>query len=117
VVNITGNTVASITSLSSPTGASINGVGGWSVLANTPSANAVQITHPLGVPLTDFSSLGINGSNVVTRSFTATSTAGYAVIQNSTYTTASIYSISNANAAFASTGTGDFYIVYFRAGQ
>jgi hypothetical protein len=117
VVNVAGGVINSITSLLDPSGSNINGVGGWSVVANSPSANAIQITHPLGKPLTDFTSLGINGSNVLTRSFIATATSQYSVFQNSGYTTATIYSASAGNGGYTTIGAGNFYIVYFREGQ
>jgi hypothetical protein len=117
VVNISGGTVNSITALYDPSGANILGVGGWSVAANSPSPNSVRITHPLGVPLTDFFSLGINGAEVKTRSFIQLLTSQYSVIQNSSFTTATVYSISAGNAGFASAGSGDLYMLYFRADQ
>jgi hypothetical protein len=117
VVNVAVGGISSITSLLDPSGSNINGVGGWSAVANSPSANAIQITHPLGKPLTDFTSLGINGSNVLTRSFLATATSQYSVFQNNVYTTATIYTATPGNGGYTSSGTGNFYIVYFRAGQ
>jgi hypothetical protein len=117
VVNVAGGGISSITSLLDPSGSNINGVGGWSAVANSPSANAIRITHPLGKPLTDFTSLGINGSNVLTRSFLATATSQYSVFQNNIYTTATIYTATPGNGGYTSSGAGDFYIVYFRAGQ
>jgi hypothetical protein len=120
VVNISSGAVNSITALYSPAGASINGVGGWSVAANSPTSNAITITHPLGVPLTDFFSLGVNGANVLTRPVTdrlGYATTNYTCFQNSSYTTVTIYTITAANTGFASSGTGDFYILFFRAGQ
>lgn len=117
VVNINGGTVNSITALYDPSGVNINGVGGWSVVANSPNPNSVTITHPLGVPLTDFFSIGINGSNTIIRSFILLQTTQYSVHQNSSFTTATVYSISTTNAGFAGSGTGDFYILYFRAAQ
>jgi hypothetical protein len=117
VVNISGGTVNSITALYDPSGANILGVGGWSVDANSPSLNSVTITHPLGVPLTDFFSLGINGTSVITKTFVAIIPWEYAVIQNPSFTTATIYKIGQANAGFTSVGSGDFYILYFRPAQ
>jgi hypothetical protein len=107
----------SITALYDPSGSNINGVGGWSVAANSPGTNAITITHPLGNPLTDFTSLGINGSVVLTRSFVNSTTSSYSVFQNSSYTTATVYTVSPGNGGYAASGTGDFYILYFRAGQ
>jgi hypothetical protein len=109
-----------VTALYNPSGSNINGSGGWSVALNTPSSNALTITHPLGVPLSDFYSLGINGSNVLSRPVTdrlGYSTTNYTCFQNSSFTTATIYTITAANTGFASSGTGDYYIVYFRPAQ
>jgi hypothetical protein len=117
VVNISGGAVNSITALYDPTGASILGVGGWSVAANSPSPNSVRITHPLGVPLTDFFSLGINGTSVITKSFVSLTTGNYTVVQSPTFASATVYSISPGNAGFSGAGSGDFYILYFRAAQ
>jgi hypothetical protein len=117
VVNTTGGGVNSITALYDPSGVNINGVGGWSVVANSPSNNSITITHPLGVPLSDFTSLGINGTSVITRSFILLQTSQYSVIQNPGFTTATVYSINSTNAGFTSVGSGNFYILYFRAAQ
>jgi hypothetical protein len=117
VVNISNNVVNSITALYDPSGVNINGVGGWSVAVNSPSPNSVTITHPLGVPLTDFFSIGINGSNTILRTFIQLGITQYSVHQNSSFTTAIIYSITSANTGFTASGTGDFYILYFRAAQ
>lgn len=117
VVNISSNAVQAVTALYDPAGVNINGVDGWSVAVNTPNPNSITITHPLGVPLTDFFSLGINGTNVITKSFVSLSSAAYSVIQNSAFTTATIYAISANNAGFASAGSGDLYVLYFRSAQ
>ena len=86
--------------------------------ANSPSANAIQITHPLGVPLVDVQALTINGSSVNMRAFTnINTTANYSVVQNSSYTTLTIYAATATNAGYATSGTGDWYILFFRAGQ
>jgi hypothetical protein len=115
VVNISGGGVNSITALYDPSGVNINGSGGWSATVN--SATSITITHPLGVPLIDFVSLGINGANVLTRSFTLTNPSAYSVFQNSSFTTATVYTISAGNAGYSGIGSGDFYILYFRAAQ
>jgi hypothetical protein len=73
--------------------------------------------------MTDFMALGVNGSSVLTRSIVdvgGITTSNYTVYQTLTGgvpTDFIISSITAAKAGFAGTGTGDFYIVYFRLAQ
>jgi hypothetical protein len=121
VVNISSGNVNAITALYSPTGASINGSGGWSAAVN--STTKLTVTHTQGVYMTDFMALGINGNNVLTRSILdvgGISVTNYTVYQTLTTgipTDFTISGITNTKAGFINTGTGDFYIVYFRLGQ
>lgn len=115
VVNVLGGSVNSISALYDPSGLNINGVNGWSAVVN--SSTSVAITHPLGVPLTNFFSLGINGSIVHTRTFVLNNTSVYSVIQNPTFTTATIYGVYPTHAGYSPPGAGNLYTLFFRAGQ
>jgi hypothetical protein len=71
-------------------------------------------------PLTDFFTVGINGTTALTRTFIQTTTGQYSVFQNTsggTFVNAIIYSATNTNAGYTASGSGDFYFIYFRIAQ
>jgi hypothetical protein len=61
--------------------------------------------------------MGLNGSEWRTRAFNGVSSGTYTIIQNPTFATITVNSISNTNAGFQNTGSGDYYIIFWRAGQ
>jgi hypothetical protein len=68
--------------------------------------------------LVDVQALTINGSSINMRAFTnINTTANYAAVQNTGYTTLTIYAASATNSGYATSGTGDWYILFFRPGQ
>jgi hypothetical protein len=127
VAFINGGLVTYLTSFTLPDGTTVNGTGtsttltlaGWTIVVS--SATLITITSPAGVPLTDFYSMGrssaLASAEWRTRSFVGVASSTYTIIQNVSYSTITINSITAANTGFAGAGSGDFYIVFWRAAQ
>jgi hypothetical protein len=104
VVATSGGTISTITSATSPSGANLIGATGW---AFAISGTTVNVTHTLGNTIFVGLSQGIGTSPSFLRnikSFNGNLTNNYSIIQNSTFTVVSFYSITAANGGFA-TGT------------
>jgi hypothetical protein len=90
------------TSATAPSGANLIGASGWTIALS--GVNLV-VTHPLGNTIVVGLSKGINGLNVLIRSYSGTATAQFAMFSNSGYTIVTFYSNTAANAGFSSSAT------------
>ena len=99
-----------VTSATDPVGASLIGAAGWSFTIN--SGSQFTITHPLGNVIVGAFTSGVNGSNVLSRSFSGNTTGNYSMFQNSGYTTMTYYSLSPTLAGYASVGSGSLTIFF-----
>jgi hypothetical protein len=107
-VNGALNTVASATD---PVGASLIGAAGWSFTID--SGSQFTIGHPLGNVITSAWTNGVNGANVLTRTFTGNTTGNYSMFQDSGYTSVTFYSLSGTLAGYATVGASTMTIYFF----
>jgi hypothetical protein len=101
----------SVTSATDPTGASLIGAAGWTFTVS--STTSFQITHPLGNVITGATSSGVNGANVLTKSFFGNTTGTYSMFQNSGYTTMTYNTLTPTQAGYASSGSSTLTIYFF----
>jgi hypothetical protein len=102
VVGTTSGTVSGITSAVAPSGANLIGAPGWTIALS--GVNLV-VTHPLGNTIVVGLSRGINGANVLIRSYSGTATGQFSMFSNSGYTIVTFFSNTAANAGFSSSAT------------
>ena len=101
-IGTTTGVLTSITSATAPSGANLVGATGW---AFAISGNNVSITHPLGNTILLGVVKGINGAQVLIRTYTGTTTITASVFQNSTYTVVTFYANTSNNAGYSGSST------------
>jgi hypothetical protein len=111
VVATSAGVLSSVTSATSPTGASLIGAAGWTFTVT--SGTQLTIIHPLGDVWVGANSSGVNGTTVTTRSVSGNLATNYTMQQNSTYTTISFLSCTPTNCGFAGTGTATLSLFIF----
>jgi hypothetical protein len=102
VVATLAGAVNSITSATAPSGANLIGAPGWTIAL---SGINLVVTHPLGNTILVGLSRGLNGANVLIRSYSGTATGQFSMFSNSGYTIVTFYSNSPANAGFNGAAT------------
>jgi hypothetical protein len=109
VVLATSNgSLSSVTSATDPVGVSLIGAAGWSFTID--SSTQFTIGHPLGNVFIGAFTNGLNGSNVLTRTFAGNTTGNYSMFQNSAFTSITFYSLSGTLAGYATVGLGTLTI-------
>jgi hypothetical protein len=101
-LEVSSGSVTTVLSAIGPDGSSIVGATGWTFNVTSTS---LTVVHPLAKKILNPYSYGVNGSNVLTRAFTGTTTGTYSCFQNSSFSQINFYSLTSVNAGFA--GTGD----------
>jgi hypothetical protein len=110
VIGTENGSLNAVVSATDPVGASLIGETGWNFTIN--SGSQFTITHPLGNVIVGAFTSGVNGSNVLSRSFSGNTTGNYSMFQNSGYTTMTYYSLSPTLAGYASVGSGSLTIFF-----
>jgi hypothetical protein len=111
VIATSGGNLDSVTSATDPTGTSLVGNPSWTFTVS--STTSFQITHPLGNVITGATSSGVNGANVLTKSFFGNTTGTYSMFQNSGYTTMTFNTLTPTQAGYAASGTASLTIYFF----
>ena len=108
VLNTMNGNLDSVASATDPVGQNLIGAAGWTFTVD--SGSQFTISHPLGnVVISSFTN-GLNGTNVLTRTFTGNTTGNYSMFQNSSYTTITYYSLSGTLAGYATVGVSTLTI-------
>lgn len=110
VIGTENGSLNAVTSATDPVGANLIGEAGWNFTIN--SGSQFTITHPLGNVVVGALTNGVNGANVLSRSFSGNTTGNYSMFQNSSYTTMTFYSLSPTQAGYASVGSGSLTIFF-----
>lgn len=110
-MNTTNGALDSLASATDPVGANLIGAPGWSFTID--SGSQFTIGHPLGNVIIGAFTNGVNGANVLTRTFTGNTTGNYSMFQNSSYNTITFYSLSGTLAGYATVGAATLTINFF----
>ena len=108
VIATSNGSLSSVTSATDPVGANLIGAAGWTFTID--SSTQFTITHPLGNVFIGAFTNGLNGSNVLTRTFSGNTTGNYSMFQNSAFTSIIFYSLSGTLAGYATVGLGTLTI-------
>ena len=108
VIATSNGSLSSVTSATDPVGASLIGAAGWTFTID--SSTQFTITHPEGNVFIGAFTNGLNGSNVLTRTFSGNTTGNYSMFQNSAFTSITFYSLSGTLAGYATVGLGTLTI-------
>jgi hypothetical protein len=92
-------------------GVSLIGAAGWSFTID--SGTQFTIGHPLGNVIIGSFTNGLNGSNVLTRTFSGNTTGNFSMFQNSSFNTITYYSLSPTLAGYATVGLASLTINVF----
>jgi hypothetical protein len=111
VINTENGSLSSVASATDPVGQSLIGASGWSF--SIDSATVFTIGHPLGNVWVGAFTNGLNGSNVLTRTFSGNTTGNYSMFQDSSFTSMTFYSLSPTLAGYASVGLATLTINFF----
>jgi hypothetical protein len=111
VLNTVNGALNSVASATDPVGANLIGASGWSFTID--SGSQFTIGHPLGNVITSAWTNGVNGANVLTRTFTGNTTGNYSMFQDSGYTSVTFYSLSGTLAGYATVGASTMTIYFF----
>jgi hypothetical protein len=111
VLATVGGNISSVTSATDPNGNSLIGASGWAFTVT--SSTSFQITHPLGNVWIGAFSSGVNGANVLTKSFFGNTTGTYSMYQDSAYTIITFNTLTPTQAGYAASGVSTLTINYF----
>ena len=111
VLNTVNGALNSVASATDPVGANLIGASGWTFTID--SGSQFTIVHPLGNVITGAWTNGVNGANVLTRTFTGNTTGNYSMFQDSGYTQVTFYSLSGTLAGYATVGASTMTIYFF----
>ena len=108
-IQFNGGAVSAVTSATGPDGSNIQAAPGWSF---TTTSTSLTINHPLGKKILNPASHGQNGSNVLTRMFSGTTTGNHSCFQNPSFTQVNFYSLTAINTGCAGSGTTSLWITF-----
>jgi len=111
VITTENGNLSSVLTATDPTGANLIGAAGWAFTVN--SGTQFTIGHPLGNVVVGAFTNGLNGANVLTRTFTGNTTGNYSMFQDSGFTTITFYSLSPTLAGYATVGSATLTINFF----
>jgi hypothetical protein len=111
VLNTLNGILDSVVSATDPVGNNLIGAPGWSFTIS--SATNFIVGHPLGNVWVGAFTNGLNGSNVLTRTFSGNTTGNYSIFQNNIYTNITFYSLNATNAGYSSVGASTLTINVF----
>ena len=108
-LQFSGGAVSGVNYVTGPDGSNIQGASGWSF---TTTSTSLTINHPLGKKIINPASHGQNGSNILTRAFSGTTTSNHSCFQNSSFTQVNFYSLTAINTGCAGSGTTSLWITF-----
>lgn len=108
VLNTINGAITSVNSATDPVGANLIGAAGWNF--SVDSGTVFSVDHPLGNVIVGAFTSGLNGSNVLTRTFSGNTTGNYSMFQNSSYNQITFYSLSGTLAGYATVGASTLTI-------
>ena len=111
VLSTLNGALDSVVSATDPVGNNLIGAAGYTFTIT--SATIFDVIHPLGNVFVGAFSNGLNGSNVLTRTFAGNTTGNYSIFQNSGFTTITFYSLNATNAGYSSVGASTLTIYLF----
>lgn len=111
VINTVNGALSTVASAVDPVGNNLIGAAGYSFTVD--SGSEFTIGHPLGNTIVGAFTNGVNGANVLTRTFTGNTTGNYSMFQNSTFTSITFYSLSGTLAGYATVGASTLTIHFF----
>ena len=111
VINTENGSLTTVASATDPVGQNLIGASGWSFTVD--SGTQFTIGHPLGNVVVGAYTNGVNGSNVLTRTFTGNTTGNYSMFQNSSYNSMTFYSLSPTLGGYATVGLATLTIFFF----
>lgn len=111
VLSTLNGALDSVVSATDPVGNNLIGAAGYTFTIT--SATIFDVIHPLGNVFVGAFSNGLNGSNVLTRTFAGNTTGNYSIFQNSGFTTITFYSLNATNAGYSSAGASTLTIYLF----
>jgi hypothetical protein len=106
-LDFSGGVVTGVSSATDPEGNSLIGASGWSFTTNSTT---LIVNHPLSKRIINPESHGVNGSNILTRAFSGTTTSNHSCFQ--TGSQVSFYSLSAFNTGCSGVGSTLLYITF-----
>jgi hypothetical protein len=106
-LDFNGGVVTGVSAATDPGGNSLIGASGWTFSTNSTT---LIINHPLSKRIINPESHGVNGSNILTRAFSGTTTSNHSCFQ--TGSQVSFYSLTAFNTGCAGVGSTLLYITF-----